>query len=158
MQSAAASRATKPVEVLAPCAVSATPATRNEGEVVPRLRRKMLRHHGRHGRPSQSRPPMSAMSVIPTTRNNGGYEIVSRQGVWQWNYSMWVMVCDKVLEVSDGIRQSSVCVWSYCMWELCVCECVWSYCMLSLCVWSYRMWEMVCDKVVCVSVCKVIVC
>ena len=101
-----------------------------------------------------------------------------RDGMWQscvcecvWSYCMLSLCVWELWYV----WQSCVCecVWSYCMLSLCVCDvivcerwyvtklCVWVCVKLLfvkfVCVWSYCMWEMVCDKVVCVSVCEVIV-
>ena len=58
-QSAAASRATKTSPSAPPSAISAMPATQNEGgcEIVPHLPRKVPRRHGRL-KPAQARHPV----------------------------------------------------------------------------------------------------
>ena len=158
--------------------VCAMPATRNDGgcEFVPRLPRKMARRHARPGR-AQTRTPATRntcgceivprlhakrrwmwVCATPATRNDGGCEFVPRLPLkCDVCVCVWVWVC--------------VCMWNYCMLSLCVCEVIvcerryvtklcerWYVTKLCVCVWSYCMWEMLCEKVVCVSVCEVIVC
>ena len=145
-QSAAASRATKTIPSAPPSAISATPATQNEGgcEIVPRLPREVCQ-------------PVCTLVTV---------------GVWQscvWSYCVWKMVCARWL-LTDGVWQS--CVWSYCMWKM-VCDkmvfdrwyvtklCVKFVCVKFLYVkdgmWQDGIWQMVCDKVVCEVVCRMVV-
>ena len=135
-------------------AISATPATQNEGrcEFVPHLPREtkvdVTKCHACH---ANSRG-VSAVCVWECVK------LLYVKFVCVWSYCIWEMVCDKVVCVWVCVWSYcmlNLCVWSYGMWhvqvvivcerwyvtKLCVCECVWSYCMLSLCVWSF----MVCD-------------
>ena len=91
-----ASRAPKPSPSAPPSAISATPATQNDGrcEVVPRLPREIkvdvtkrhachaevARRHGRHGRLNQvqARHPVPSMCTTPATQNDGRCEGVPR--------------------------------------------------------------------------------
>ena len=118
-----------------PSAISATPATQNDGRCVTKL--------------------CVCESVCEVIVCERWYVTklcvcVTKLCVWEcvWSDSMWEMVCDKVVCVwLWSYCMLSLCVWSDCMWEI-VCDkvvyvwvCVKLLYVKFVCMWSYGMWH-----------------
>ena len=157
-------RAPKPHPSAPPHAMSATPATRNEGrcEFVPHLPRETkvdvtlclachAKWRGVTGAQASPSAPPSAMSATPATQNDGGCEFVPRL---PRETKVDVRLCQACHAECRGVTPAvCVCVLVFVF----VCVCVgWLLCVL-LCVvcvcWLVVVCVVVCGVCVCIVVC-----
>ena len=87
-------------------------------------------------------------SATPATQRWYVTDCMWQSCVWSYVCDRWYVtkLCVKFVCVCEVIVCERWYVTKLCVKFVCVKYGMWQSCMLSLCVWSYCMWEMVCDR------------